>query len=75
MVKINFNEKCFLPLTTEKLIEGRAYTEVNFPNTVYICNPYGEIQAFSICGRSIILKEDIRKFIEVDLDIQVNKKQ
>jgi hypothetical protein len=51
------------------LKEGRAYKSIL--GVVYICNPYREIVAFSVCGALIVLDDDAyMRFKEIDLEIK-----
>jgi len=58
------------------LIEGRAYVELTQDrfahNTVFICNRYDDLVAFSVCGDYVVQDVDTSyKFKEVTLNIEV----
>lgn len=51
------------------LKKGRAYK--SRVGVVYICNPYREIVAFSVCGALIVFDDEAHMlFKEIDLEIK-----
>lgn len=57
-------------LRAEQMESGRAYECEH--GDIYICNPYEDIIAFSVCGSLIVLRDVVTRYREVDMTIQVS---
>ena len=71
-VTINYNPTNQNWIRAEDMIEGHAYVDQDMD--VYICNPFDQIIAFSLCGKFVVFVSDKRdRFREVSLEITVDE--
>ena len=57
-------------LNVTDLEEGHIYKCTN--GTIYICNPVGDIIAFSVCGKRIVYKSTSVNFIEINATLTIH---
>lgn len=59
------------PLCAEDMQEGHVY--ITKVGTIFICNPFQNVIAFSLCGTAVVTKGCSTgvRFLEVNLDASV----
>ena len=74
MIKIVHENTARRSITTDQMLDGRAYVLTNDNKTqpsIFICNRMGNIAAFSVCGVAVVHNSSAETFYEVDLEVHL----